>query len=129
MVSPDSRTDVMPEPFDFIRTSHHPVPHHHSSFSLPRHALSALDLQTLLHQLAFFRMQMIVKMESNRVTEEQDLLKSWQLVYEAEEKEYVLRCKERMAADVIHAHNKLIAMVSDPSLPHLLLPLLLIVNL
>lgn len=54
---------------------------------------------------------MSTKMQANKQVEESDLVKSWQVVYEAEEKEFALKCRERMAADIISAHNHLNAMV------------------
>jgi len=52
-------------------------------------------------------------MQANKQVEESDLVKSWQVVYEAEEKEFALKCRERMAADIISAHNHLNAMVNE----------------
>lgn len=119
MVSPDSRTDIMPEPFEFIKNCTAMINNGVSltpersncSESFQKTSLASQDLQTLLCQLVYLRMQMITKMQANTAVEEQDLIKSWQLIYEAEEKESELRVKERMAADIINAHNQLKAMV------------------
>ena len=125
MVSPDRRTDIMPEPFDYMKSCT-AIINGESEFTdgdcdssiqtnitaTTRFALNEQDLQTLYHQLAFFRIQMSRAMMKNKAVDEQDLIKAWQLVYETEEKESELRIKDRMTADIIAAHNQLKSMVS-----------------
>jgi hypothetical protein len=113
MVSPDRRTDIMPEPFDFMKSCT-AIINGDSEFTDDDCDSSQhkQDLETLYHQLAFFRMQMSSAMMTNKMVDEQDLIKAWQFVYEAEEKETELRLKERMTADIIAAHNQLKSMVT-----------------
>ena len=104
----------MPEPFDFMKSCT-AIINGESEFTNDDYDSSQhkQDLETLYHQLAFFRMQMSSAMMTNKMVDEQDLIiKAWQLVYEAEEKETELRLKERMTADIIAAHNQLKSMVT-----------------
>lgn len=127
MVSPDRRTDIMPEPFDYMKSCISIINGngesefndedcdssiHTNIAATKQFALNEQDLQTLYHQLAFFRMQMSRAMMNNKTADEQDLVKAWQLVYETEDKEADLRVKDRMTADIIAAHNQLKSMVS-----------------
>ena len=129
MVNNNSKTDIMPEPFDVIKTfasspllseaillcgsksvSTDSITTNETEQSR-ENIFNLKEYQTLLYQLILFRKQMVAKIEDNRSVQESDLLKSWRLVYDAEEKEYNLQLNQRMAADVLQIHQKLLKMV------------------